>query len=313
MSSTFISQDIWAQLTKAVRASQQPCDVAVAYIGKGAGRLLPLPKDSRLVVDASERSVSSGQTCPDDLTKLLNRGVRVFSVPNLHAKVFVVGRAAYIGSANVSSRSASQLVEAVIRTTDLKAVRDARQFVSDHCLDELTPTALKRLASLYRPPLVPGGNSEKKEVKQTSRRPTLPRLLLAKLKLGDWPESDQALHDASLRVAKNRRQRPRSFKLDSFRYAGKCPFQRGDKVVQVIDEGAGKVFVSPPGDVLHVRTSRTEKGQVSFVYLELPARRRRSLKTLALALGDGALKCLRRGGVIRNAAFARALLNIWAE
>ena len=197
MSTVFITQDIWPQLTKAVRGSRQSCAVAVAYFGAGASRLLPLPKSSRLVVDASERAVASGQTCPADLSKLVKRGVKVYSVPNLHAKVFVLGRAAYIGSANVSNRSASQLIEAVIRTTETIAVRAARKFVRDHCLHELTPTVLKRLAKLYRPPFVPGGKRGKKAPKETFRRPTLPRLLLVQLHLENWSERDQALHDAA--------------------------------------------------------------------------------------------------------------------
>jgi len=312
MSTVFITQDIWPQLTKAARGSQQRCAVAVAYFGAGASRLLPLRKGSRLVVDASERAVASGQTCPADLIKLLKRGVSVYSVPNLHAKVFVLGRAAFIGSANVSSRSASQLVEAVIRTTEPSAVRAARQFVQGHCLHELTPTVLKRLTKLYRPPLVPGGKRGKRAARQTFRRPTLPRLLLAKLHLEDWSERDQALHDAALVVAKKRREHPRSFELESFRCTGKCAYRRGDVVVQVTGEGGGSVLVTPPGNVLHVRTRRDGRRQVSFVYLERPARRRRPVKTLARALGRGAQKRLRRDGLVRDAAFAQALLNAWA-
>ncbi len=42
MSTVFITQDIWPQLTKAVRDSRQSCAVAVAYFGKEANILLPL-------------------------------------------------------------------------------------------------------------------------------------------------------------------------------------------------------------------------------------------------------------------------------
>jgi hypothetical protein len=313
MSTVLITQDIWLQLTKAVRGSRQQCAVAVAYFGAGASRLLPLRRGSRLVVDASDRAVASGQTCPADLIKLVKRGVAVYSVPNLHAKVFVLGRAAFIGSANVSSRSASQLVEAVVRTTEPSAVRAARQFVQDLCLHELTPTVLKRLTKIYRPPLVPGGKRGKRTAKASFRRPTLPRLMLAQLHLEDWSERDQAMHDAALLVAKKRREHPRSFELESFRQTGKCPYQRGDVVIQVTDEGGGSILVTPPGNVLHVRTRHDKNRQVSFVYLERSARRRRPVKTLARALGRGALKRLRRDGIIRDSAFAQALLNKWAE
>ena len=313
MSTTFITEDVWPQLTKAVRGASQRCLIAVAYLSAGASRLLPLPEGSRLVVDASERAVASGQTCPADLIKLVNRGVAVYSVPNLHAKVFVLGRAAYIGSANVSNHSASQLVEAVIRTTELSAVRAARKFVREHCLHELTPTVLKRLAKLYRPPLMPGGKRGKKTARQTSPRPTLPRVLLAQLQLYDWSEREQSLHDAGLPVARKRREHPRTFKFDSFAITGNSTYRRGDVVIQVIDEGGGNVFVAPPGNVLHTRSGRDGNAIKTFVYLEHPAHHRRRIKGLAGALGPGARKQLRRNGVVRNATFARALLNAWAD
>lgn len=313
MSTAFITQDIWPQLTKAVRGSRQPCAVAVAYFGAGAGSLLPLPKGSHLVVDGSERAVASGQTCPADLSKLVKRGVRVYSVPNLHAKVFVLGRAAFVGSANVSNRSASQLIEAVVRTTEPIVVRDAQRFVRENCLHELTPTVLNQLAKLYRPPLVPGGKRGKKTPKATFRRPTLPRVLLAQLQLEEWSETDQATHDRALVVANKRRKHPRSFELESFRLEGKCIHERGDVVIQVTDEGSGRVLVTSPGTVLHVRTRHDGKQQVSFVYIERPAQRRRQLKVMARSLGTGALQLLRRDGVVRNAAFAKKLLNAWAN
>ncbi len=311
MSTVFITRNIWPQLTKTVRGSRHRCAVAVAYFGAGASRLLPLPKSSLLVVDASEHAVACGQTSPADLIALVSRGVAVYSVPNLHAKVFVLGRAAYIGSANVSVRSASQLVEAVVRTTEPSAVGAARQFVQEHCLHALTPTVLKRLSKLYRPPLVSGGSRGKKVAGHTLHRPTLPRLLLAQLTLEDWSERDQALHDAALPVAERRRQHPQSYELESFRWPGKCPYQRGDIVVQITNEGGGSFLAAPPGNVLHVRTRQDGNRKVSFVYLERPVRRRRPVKTLARVLGPGALKRLRRNGMIRNAAFARALLNTW--
>lgn len=311
MSTVFFRQGIWPHLTKAVSDSRQPCAVAVAYFGAGASRLLPLPKGSRLVVDASERSVASGQTCPAELIKLVKRGVAVYSVPNLHAKVFVLGRAAYVGSANVSSSSASCLVEAVIRTTESNTVFSARLFVQQHCLHELTPAVLKRLGNLYRPPLIPGGKRAKRQRAMASKRPSLPRLFLAQLHREEWSERDQALHDTAMLVAKRRREHPRSFELDSFRLTGKCAYRRGDVVIQVTDEGSRSVLVTPPGNVLHVRTRRDGNRLVSFVYLERPSQRRRQVKSLARSLGC-TQKRLCRDGLIRGSSFAQSLLNTWA-
>ena len=313
---TFLNLNIWPKLRAAVRGCKQPCFVAVAYFGAGAHRLLPLPPGSRLVVNASEGVVASGGTCPADLIALQKRGVSIYSLNNIHAKAFVIGRSAYIGSANATQNS-SNLIEALICTTDPDIVRAAREFVRENCLHELTPTVLKRLGKLYKPPIFPGGKPGKKKRPKTSKgptRPDLPPLLLAQVKLIDWTESDQRLHDAGLGTAKKRRKHPRSFELESFIWTGKCDCKRDDVVIQVTNEGKGKILVTPPGNVLHVETRKDEKRQVSVVYLERPAnQKRRSVKALAKHLGDGAAKRLRKSGLVRNASFSQALLRAWVS
>lgn len=305
----FISNNLWPQLTKAARSSPQPCAVAVAYFGAGASRLLPLPKGSQLVVDASERSVASGQTCPADLINLKKRGVSIYSVSNLHAKVFVLGRSAYIGSSNASSRSAMQLVEAAIHTSKPSAVLAARNFVEDHCLHELTPMLLDRLAKLYRPPKFKGN----KPGPGTSNEPSLPPVFLAQLALVEWSEQEQALHDRDLATAKKRRKHGRGYELQSFRVRGKCIYQIGDVVIQVTEEwGPNGALVSPPGNVVHVPTHRAGNKQTSFVYLELPDRRRRPVSALARQLGYSSQNVFYRDGRIKDSSFARSMLRIWA-
>lgn len=311
MTTTFLSSDIWPQLEDAARTARVRCAVAVAYFGAGASKLLPLPKGSHLVVDASDGAVKSGQTCPADLLKMVERGVTVFSVPNLHAKVFVLGRTAFIGSANASNRSASQLVEAVIRTTEPGAVGAAREFVSGLCLHELTPEVLKRLGKLYVAPRIGGGKRGKKAPREKTPSPTLPRLLLAQLEREQLSESEQAIHDAGLPIAKKRRQHSRGFELESFWVTGTHPYKPGDVVFQVVDEGGGNVLVSPPGNVLYMRSGRSGARNVTFVYLELPSRHRRQLRLLARILQCKQVQ-LYHDGVIRNKSFGRALLNYWA-
>ena len=105
MTTELITDRVWAAITEAARNTKTPAYVAVAYFGNGASKLLPLRKGSRLVVDASEHAVKSGQTSPAELLKLHRKGVKVYSIENLHAKVFVFGRTAFVGSANVSQRS----------------------------------------------------------------------------------------------------------------------------------------------------------------------------------------------------------------
>jgi len=310
MSASFVSKDIWSDLTRSALRSPASCHVAVAYFASGASQLLPLGRGSRLVVDASEKAVKSGQTCPAELIKLLKQGVEIFSVPNLHAKVFVLGKTAYIGSANVSTRSASTLIEAGIRITEPSVIKAARQFVQKQCLHQLTPEVLKYLAKIYRPPIVTGNNKGKRPPKAGSTRPELPPLRLAQLHREDWPELDQATHDEALVVAEKRRQHKTQYLLESFRHAGKCPYKGKDAVIQATDEGGGKILLSPPGNVLHVRRMRNK--EVSFVYLERPDRKRRQLKSVAKAVGS-TQKRLRKSGLVKDADLAESLFKIWTN
>jgi hypothetical protein len=296
-------------LTRAAKANSRRSDAAVAYFGQGASKLLPLNKGSRLVVDASELAVRSGQTHPGDLIKLQAHGVRVFSVTNLHAKVFVLGKTAYIGSANASNRSAGHLVEAVVRTADDATVSSARRFVRNLCLQELTPTILKRLQSMYRPPRIPGGKSARKKTATQSEEATLPRLLLAQNRYVDWSDQDDARHHIALAVAEKRREHPRSFELTSFQFKGKCPYRRDDVVVETLIEPNGITMVSAPANVLHVRTWHDGTRSSSFIYLERPVRRRRSMMSWAKQLGRGSLKRLSRNGLVRDKSFGKAILS----
>ena len=64
MTSELITNEVWTQISRAARRCNSPSHVAVAFIGSGASRMLPLKKGSRLVVDASRRTVKAGLTSP---------------------------------------------------------------------------------------------------------------------------------------------------------------------------------------------------------------------------------------------------------
>jgi hypothetical protein len=311
MPTQLISDNLWPTLTRAIRSSKRPCQVAVAYLGQGAAKMLPLPKGSRLVVDASERTVKLGLTCPAELLKLHKKGVEVFSVMNLHAKVYVTGSNAFIGSANASQHSAGTLIETLLQTTEPQAVKQSRQFVETLCLQSLGPEQLKALVNIYRPPNLPGGRPGKHPVPKKTVKPELAEVYLAQLDQdGPWPDDEEELRDSGWTTAKRvRKHRANTHEVEEFRWAGNCGFRQGQQVIQILGEQNGETWVYPPGHVLHVR--KHPKKNVSYVYVEYPDRRRKSLKNLASKLGRGALTKLRRNGSVKNQDFAHALLKAW--
>jgi len=304
---TFLSDGVWKRLKEVCADSRRAADVAVAYFGRGAADLLPLPEGSRLLVDASEEAVKSGQTHPDDLAAMVRRGVRVYSVANLHAKVFVFGGTALVGSANASRRSADTLIEAVVATTDREAVMTARQFVRKLCLAELGPEELSRLQSMYRPPKITGIRSGSPRSSKPKVKPEFPRMMLAQLEPRERPKGSESAEKSGRAVAKKHQERPRKYVLEDFWWSGQCPYKPGDIVVKVMREAKGRRMVSPPGKVVYMRRWHGKTKACDFVYLELPRRKRMALDRLARRLGPGAKKRLLRRGQV-SAHFAEGLL-----
>lgn len=309
MTIALVTSNVWKEITAAARRARNRSAAAVAYAGSGASRLLPLQRGSRLVVDASEAAVRAGQTNPAELSRFLRRGVRVYSVSNLHAKIFVFGREVFTGSTNVSHRSASGLVEAALRTTDRTAVKAAHKFVNGLCLHELGPEALRRLGRLYHPPRFPGATGRRRGLAD-GPRPELPRLLLTQLNIGELPQGSEDTLDKGRKAAKARRKHGRGHVLEEFFDPGTLTYQERDTIVQVLDEGDGSTFVYPAGNVVHTQKWSRGGKRCTFVYLERPKRKRIRVSRLAKRLGRGARKKLQRDGVVRNRAFAEQLLAV---
>jgi len=312
--SQLLTADIWKPITSAAKRSRKPSYVAVAYFGQGASKLLPLRCNSRLVVDASENAVKSGQTHPADLKILQDRGVLIYSVPNLHAKVYVFDEIALIGSANVSNRSAVTLIESVLRTVDPSIIRAAKTFVQSLCLHELSPGALDRLQKIYRSPRFPEGAApQRRKISMSGSRAELPRLFLTQLVRGDPPAGSEDAQEKGMKTAKARRRFGRRYVLQDFHWSGNAPFLRGDKVIQVIKEEDGRYLIDAPGDIIYTRRWSGNGRRVMFVYLEMPKVRRIALEKLALRLGRGTKRKLYRNGLVRNREFAEALLGNWSS
>lgn len=300
---------VWPAIKQAAKGRPRTACVATPYFGKRGASLLPLYVGSRLVVNASEMAVKTGQTCPAALLELHRRGVQVFSHPWLHAKVYVFGPKAFIGSANVSTNSATGLIEAVVQTTDRRTVAHAREFVHDLCkgLLPLGEEQLKNLSALYREPrrLVIRGAAKNRAARG-------PRTWLAHVSEGDVPEKAEAVYDAGFAEAKNRRT-SRRHEVECFWHPYASPYRVGDTVVEVFLTRRGTEMVAPPGTVLRSQGWRRGRRRLTFTYYERLPGRRVELTRLAKALGNGAKKRLQRQGPLADSTFRDDLLAYFTE
>ena len=115
----------WSRITTLAKRSART-RVAVPYLHGEANRMLPLK-----AADVLKVNIMSCQVNPDELRAYRRKGVKLYTAPNLHAKVFVFGNTAIIGSTNVSSSSETRLREAVVETTDPSVVASARKFIEE--------------------------------------------------------------------------------------------------------------------------------------------------------------------------------------
>ncbi len=159
--------------------------------------LLPLRRGSVLVVQADLATMKQGQTNPTELEKLVKRGVRVFPMRNLHAKVFAFQGVAFVGSMNASTNSwDGRLLEAAVEVTVKSAVAAARaQVLRWACDKPLDLDDIRELKKHYNPQ---GGGRPGGRVKTNPLRALmdLPTLEVLRTHRGGWEEHTQSRFDA---------------------------------------------------------------------------------------------------------------------
>ncbi len=113
MKARLLSKRLWSEVSPlAKKAARRRAAIAYCTDNK-----LGLKKGDVLIVDASDYCIKSGSTSAVLLADLYDGGVKLYSVPGLHAKVVSLGNAAIIGSANMSSNAESaSRVEAALLT-----------------------------------------------------------------------------------------------------------------------------------------------------------------------------------------------------
>jgi hypothetical protein len=314
MSDTLLSTNIWSRITRAVNKTPRKCFVAVAYFATGASEMLPLKKGSLLVVNLSREAVKAGQTNPNDVLKLLNRGVSVNSVKNLHAKVFVANRTAFVGSTNASGLSANVLQEATLQTTNRSVVKQCREFVQHLGGEVVTPEYARQMKKLYRPPKVMYGSG------QTGKRtsPLHEPLWLVPLVYEEWDAEAKSQDKAGLPKAKKKLRSSGAYQIERFHWVGLNLLKElrpRHILVQMTEEGGKTTMVSPAARVLHIQRYKKRRWHNAIVFLEVPKKPvRKNLTKVVSRLGPRAKKefgKLSDPKLLRDAALAHGLLNFW--
>ncbi|MFO1326078.1 MAG: hypothetical protein U1F56_01880 [Rubrivivax sp.] len=265
---------------------------------------LPMAAGSILVTGLDEQTVRAGQVDPREILRFVRRGVAVHKAGNLHAKVYVFGRRAFVGSANASTSSAA-LDEACIEVTDPNAVRDARAFVERMLSVPVGPAEVQRLIPLFP-------ESARRGAARGAQSAVFPKVFIVPVHQENWGDNlVQADKRGMPKAAAKLKDRSR-FRLDKVPLTTREAARLAPDGIVVFrwDDGRGYQF-EPAGNFIHAEPY--SDGAIAYVEVRKHLRWRKSAQVRKV-LGAAADAVLYKGGrvrVIRHAAVARKFLALW--
>lgn len=145
-SQVFLADGLPNQLEREARREGRK-HIAVAYTSSLTG--LALGEGDILVTDATPRRIEERSTTVAALLMARRKGCKLYSLPGLHAKVYILPRCVITGSANLSENT-RRLYEAAVLSTDRQLRKDALSWfdVLVRRATELTQDRLKQLARI---------------------------------------------------------------------------------------------------------------------------------------------------------------------
>ncbi len=264
------SPQLWTTIAALARRSRGRNLVGVPYVGAGASKQLKLRRGDILLSALTKRNCRTGSVCPAELRAFRDRGVRLYQQADLHAKVYLLGSALIVTSANLSGAARDLLDEVGVLTTERHWIREAKAWFRARLTQPVTPKWLEQCERVYRPPRGPlvGRRS------QNGVGTPAMRVWLMNLSPIDPPEDEEGIRRAGEAVARQRKA-PRAT-VEWIRFKGTHRFldrlSDGDVIVQVWKEDGGAgVEVYPSARLLHRRTRRGRRGRVVYLSIEEPS------------------------------------------
>jgi hypothetical protein len=228
-----ISGKVWKEIAAlAAKAGSKRAAVAYVYDDKK----ISFGMGDVLVVDASAAAIRAGQTSAKVLRAAHDRGAEIYSLEGLHAKVFLLGGVAVVGSANVS-KSSETLFESAVIADHPAIIGGAIRAIADLIAagTRLTEAYLRKIGRIK---VKRGGFNPrlKKAVRTVTKQP---RTWLLGTHDAPYPGDNNRIESVSDEVASNLGVERDD--VDWFYWSGKSRFrklaEKGDQVILIMREG----------------------------------------------------------------------------
>lgn len=232
--------------------------------------MLPVARGSVLVTRFTREAVKAGQVDPREVVKLIRSGVSVFNQRDLHAKIYVFPRKAFVGSAN-ASKTSEGLIEACIETSEPAIIKQSRDYVRSLDSDLVTLEYAKSLVDQY-----PKDEERYFGAPQNSSRQStgeFERFWISPVVEEDYDAETRRADRAGTKVAKAAMATNKPTRLTKVLTEGPGEYAIGDWLLNRRRVGRGFEFECP-GRVVHVERFEGKAGWNALVYLEHPQRQR---------------------------------------
>lgn len=242
--------------------------VAVPFLGANAHKLLPLKRGSVLVTRVTVEDVKQGLVSPKEVLRYLKTGVEIHNCSNLHAKVYVFGRRAIVGSPNVSATSA-RLVEAAVEVSETGLVAQARAFIRGLQVDPVSAEFAASLLCHYREDRVGGWSAERAKAaapRSKSTHAEHSRMLVLPLVEEEWTQQAKEIAKAKRDRAKDAMSDPDKHRLVEVE-CDNTDWRRlrvGDRMIQRFKKGRSFEF-EPPARLIMIEPYVSGRGAVLFL------------------------------------------------
>lgn len=313
MATEFLSARIWPRLRQLARTGRRRAYVAVPFLGKGAAKRLPLRRGDVLITKFDLAAVRAGLVNPREVVAFIKRGVEVHSVANLHAKVYVFGRTAFVGSANVSASSEDSLIEAGCQVTSHDVVAECRTFVQSLRGEIVELKFARTLIPFWKPAPTPYRTS----TLRTFHRVRQSELVAVSLKEIDYDAADESAADRAHRSARSKVRNRETFRLDDFRWGGRVPkaLRVGSRVLMCTMRSGGVTEITAPARLLEIRRYKGSRGSWRAIIVVETRKhlrdKRKSMVLRALGASGKPLRSMRGTTVLKDAALIYKLGQLW--
>lgn len=242
----FLADDIWVTI-KSLSDKSRKTKIAVAYFGTGASTQVTLKKGDTLLVAMTLGNVKVGQVNPFEIEKLYKKGVNIFNLPNLHSKIYLFDKSVIIGSANVSSNSADNLIETGLLTNDSNAISQAESFINEHCIEKVEQDYIEVCKKNYNPPKSFG--SKQKRTAKNKFKGQLTTTWVISTTSTTWKDEDYETLETDQEIFENKISNKRTLELYEVKYGISNSFinkvKEGDIIIEIIKHKVKTQVVQP--------------------------------------------------------------------